>query len=206
MARLHRGDTLIELMLAFAIFSLAAVSCLTILNQGVAMAQRSLEKSLVRQQVDSQAEIIRYIQASGDSAWTTMVGDKSVAGSTGRLVTAAGGPLPLSGPCPSVGQLSSGGANGFFVVPKPSGAGFDIKPADAANYTAASTYAQVTYGAATPKAYGMWVQVVKAENATPNPALRTVLDAYDFYIHGCWDSVGLAVPMTVGTIVRVYDR
>jgi hypothetical protein len=63
-----------------------------------------------------------------------------------------------------------------------------------------ATYAKVDYSA--KKSAGIWVQVAKAENKTGNAAL----DAYDFYIHGCSDGVGLNVPMTVGTIVRVYGN
>ena len=42
-SRRHRGDTVVELVLAFAIFSLAAITTIMILNKGVAISQRSLE-------------------------------------------------------------------------------------------------------------------------------------------------------------------
>ena len=50
---MRRGDTIVELVIAFAIFSLAAVASIAILNSGVATTQRNLEITLVRQQVDA---------------------------------------------------------------------------------------------------------------------------------------------------------
>jgi type II secretory pathway pseudopilin PulG len=186
--RFSRGDTIIELVLAFAIFSMCAVTTIMILNKGVAVSQRSIEKSLVRQQIDSQSEIIRYLHDTYNPKWNSFK----------TMITA--NPLPLSGPCPSVGSLG-GGAHGFFVVPDDIDPdGFVIKSAVSPQYSIPTTYARVDYDA--QKAAGIWVQVVKAENNSGNP----LVDAYDFYIHGCWDSVGLNVPMTVGTIVRIYGN
>lgn len=187
----QRGDTIIELLLAFAIFSLAAVTTLAILNQGVAMSQRSLEKSLARQQVDSQAEMIRYLQSTHDPAWKTLTGK----------ITATPLPLTSSGGCPAIDTSTKS----FFVTAAPSQADptksiFNVISIDSTNFQSAQTYAQVSYD--TAKSYGLWVQVAQAENNTKG----VVPDAYDFYIHGCWDSVGQTIPMSVGTIVRIYDK
>jgi type II secretory pathway pseudopilin PulG len=185
----QKGDTIIELVLAFAIFSLCAVTTVMILNKGVAVSQRSLEKSLVRQQVDSQSELIRYIHDTHNPKWTTL---KS------KVTTS---PLPLTGACPTVTQLGTSGANGFYVVPDTANPdGFAVMPAVSPNYSEPATYARVDY--TTKRAAGVWVQVALAENKSGN----ATINAYDFYVHGCWDSVGQTVPMTVGTIVRLYDN
>jgi hypothetical protein len=176
------------MVLAFAIFSLSAVTTLLILNKGVAISQRSLEKSLVRQQVDSQSEMIRYLHDTNNPQWANI---KSMA---------IANPLPLSGPCPDVSQLGSGGQKGFFVVPDAlTSDKFQVLTAASPNYELPSRHASVDF--TNKKSQGIWVQVVLAEN---NSGLG--INAYDFYIHGCWDSVGQTVPMTVGTIVRVYDK
>ncbi|MBC7764738.1 hypothetical protein H7Y29_03395 [Microbacteriaceae bacterium] len=186
--QLSKGDTIIELVLAFAIFSMCAVTTIMILNKGVAVSQRSLEKSLVRQQIDSQSEIIRYLHDTDNPKWDELK----------TMVTV--NPLPLAGSCPSIGSLG-GGAHGFFVTPDDADTdGFVIKKAVSPQYSLPTIHAKIDYDA--QKSAGIWVQVTKAENKGGNP----LLDAYDFYIHGCWDSVGLNVPMTVGTIVRVYGN
>lgn len=184
-----RGDTVVELMLAFAIFSLAAVTTIAILNQGVSIAQRSMEKSLVRQQVDSQAEIVRYIRSTNDAAWTTLT-------SNSLLTT---NPMPLSSTsCPTLASLDS--TRSFFITRSATAFNINTIANASNNYEPPSLHATVDYAAS--KSRGIWVQVAKAENRSGTASL----DAYDFYIHGCWDSVGTTVPMTMGTIVRVYGQ
>ena len=56
-----RGDTMIEVLLAVTIFSIVAVTGLTIMNQGSAAAQRSLEVTLVRNEMEAQATALRYM-------------------------------------------------------------------------------------------------------------------------------------------------
>ena len=59
-----KGDTLIEVVLAFAMFSLIAAISITIMNNGIASAEASLELTLARTEIDAQAETLRYIQSS----------------------------------------------------------------------------------------------------------------------------------------------
>ena len=58
---LSRGDTVIEVLLAITVFSLIAVGGISLMNRGVAIAQQSLEVSLVRHQIDAQADALRYL-------------------------------------------------------------------------------------------------------------------------------------------------
>jgi type II secretory pathway pseudopilin PulG len=192
MTRRHeQGDTIIEIVIAFAIFALAAVSTLIILNKGVATTQRNLEATLVRQQVDSQAELIRYIHDSRGAAWATML----------SKVTTNPAPISSDGPtCPTTTDISTG----FYVRPTinadPKATTFAVQGLTATTYTnTPQTYAKIDYTTGAPKAEGIWVQVAEAENDTGSG-----IKAYDFYIHACWDSVGLNIPMTLGTVVRLY--
>lgn len=189
--RHEQGDTIIEIVIAFAIFALAAVSTLIILNKGVAATQRNLEATLVRQQVDSQAELIRYIHDSRNTAWSTIIS---------KVTT---NPAPISSDnatCPVVSDVSTG----FYVRPTinadPTTTTFSVQTLNSSTYTdSPQTYAKIDYASGAPKAEGIWVQVAEAENNTGSS-----IRAYDFYIHACWDSVGLNVPMTLGTVVRLY--
>ena len=58
------GDTLIEVTLCIAIFSLVAVLSLNLMNNGVSNAQRTLEITMARNEIDAQAEALRYIHSS----------------------------------------------------------------------------------------------------------------------------------------------
>src|SRR5690349_17320208 len=65
----QRGDTIVEVLFAVTVFAMVAVGSMAIMNQGIASAQRSLEITLVRQQIDAQAEAIRYIHKAYVAAY-----------------------------------------------------------------------------------------------------------------------------------------
>lgn len=59
-----KGDTLIEVMLAVGIFSMVAVAVVAVMSNGTAGAQTALETTLAREEIDAQAEALRFIQSS----------------------------------------------------------------------------------------------------------------------------------------------
>ncbi len=59
-----KGDTLIEVTIAVGIFSMVAIAMVAVMSNGVANAQTALESTLAREEIDIQAEALRYIQAS----------------------------------------------------------------------------------------------------------------------------------------------
>lgn len=59
-----RGDTLIEVMFAIAIFAAVAIISIAMMNLGVANAERSLELSTARNELNAQAEALRFIHSS----------------------------------------------------------------------------------------------------------------------------------------------
>ena len=60
----RRGDTIIEVMMAIAIFALLAVITINLMNSGINNAQRTLEFTMARNEIDNQAEALRYIHQS----------------------------------------------------------------------------------------------------------------------------------------------
>lgn len=60
----RRGDTLIEVMFATAIFSLVAIISLAIINLGVADVQADLEAVTARSEINAQAEALRFLHSS----------------------------------------------------------------------------------------------------------------------------------------------
>ncbi len=178
--KLSRGDTIIEVVLAVTIFSMVAVGALTIMNDGLAMAQRSLETTLVRQQIDGQAEMLRYVhsRAKEDPAssygaiWKSISDSPATAQSLTKLINADSCPESID--------------NSFS---------FAQSPTQQVELTTTSaippTYAKVNGSVA----QGISVQLVRVDGG----------NAYDAYIQACWDAPGLKRPMTVGTIARLYD-
>lgn len=61
---MKKGDTLIEVTLAVGIFSMIAVAITAVMSSGTAGAQTALETTLTREEIDTQAEAIRFIQTA----------------------------------------------------------------------------------------------------------------------------------------------
>jgi len=59
-----KGDTLIEVTLAVGIFSMIAIAIVAVMSSGTSNAQLSLETTLAREEIDTQAEALRFIQSS----------------------------------------------------------------------------------------------------------------------------------------------
>lgn len=59
-----RGDTLIEVMFAIAVFSMVAVISISMMNAGVSSGERSLELVTARNELNGQAEALRFIHSS----------------------------------------------------------------------------------------------------------------------------------------------
>jgi type II secretory pathway pseudopilin PulG len=59
-----KGDTIIEVMLAITIFCIVSVLSISLMNSGVSSAQASLELTMARNEIDAQAEALRFIHNS----------------------------------------------------------------------------------------------------------------------------------------------
>lgn len=188
-----RGDTLIEVLFAVAVFSLVAVGALSIMNQGTATAQRALEITLVRQEIDAQAETLRFLNASyiESSTTTQAIQWMSIQSAipTGNNVSAfgAGTACPSSKPANS---FIMNAKKGTIVTDK-----FELAP----------TFSQVRYddeSKLVTHAEGIWIEAVRVGVSGNNQDNAGYID---FHIRACWDSPGQQVPVTLGTIVRLYE-
>ena len=199
--RLYRGDTLIEVLIAVTVFSLVAVGGLSVMNSGAATAQRSLEITLVRQEIDAQAEAIRFLNASYVSSYVKGLLKSSYTGQAATWLN-----------LPTNTFVSDFGVDGNNKCPTPPANSFVINTrtlqAQLISSTSADaghsiTYAKVNFDdtANTQKITsvdGLWVEAIRG-GSTDNT------DYLDFNIRACWDSLGQATPVTLGTIVRLYE-
>lgn len=72
------------------------------------------------------------------------------------------------------------------------------------------TYAQVRYKElddpnTVAVSHGVWVQAVYTEGANTSGTATASLGYYDFNIRACWLAPGQQAPVTLGTVVRLYD-
>jgi hypothetical protein len=211
------GDTLIEVMFATTVFSLVVVSSLSLMNQGVASAQRSLEITTVRQQMDGQVETLRFLHEAYVQAYqvgqTYDLADRttsSPAKEYARIINYVSG----VGSTPSKRTAAStfGGTDACKIPNNPS-TDFILNPVTATLNTSATkfdvfqtaaTSAQLTYGTGGNRSVlshsdGMWIEAVRSAST------GTTAGFIDFHIRACWDAPGLNTPMNLGTIVRLYE-
>jgi len=186
-SRNQSGDTLVEVLFAVAVFSLVAVGGMSVMNAGLSTVQRSLEISLAREEMDSQAEVIRFMHDSYITAYPSIVSGtpagewKNIIDS--QLITAASKLSDCSAP------------TGSFVVNTKTA---KVKTSSITGVV--PTYSQIRYEQAdqtvVSAAEGIWVEAVKDLDSNK---------FIDFHIRACWDSAGSRVPVTLGTIVRLYE-
>lgn len=187
----QQGDTIIEILLAITIFSLVAIGAITIMNQGTNSSQRALEITLVKQQIDSQADALRAIHQ-------TEIAQKASNGvdtAEWQALTA----LPDSSSSP-VTTTCGAIPNNIFALDGHRAILYSgvIKSSDDAT---APPYSQAIYDPTNDTVtdvYGLWIE--KQTNSNPN--FKTY---YDFTIRACWYGPGLNVPMQLQTIVRLYE-
>lgn len=210
MSSSERGDTIIEVLFAITIFSLISIGGLSLMNQGTAMAQRSLEIGLVRAQIDAQADALRYLNHAyvvdygkdgpATNAWKEIVADHAISdedlNNNHKYEEISDGTeckLPPSSPPPfnsfalDVTKLSYYTARGVDE-----GTGSPLIQ----GVESADVYSKIESGTAK----GIWIQAVRSsDDETSKPGF------YDFHIRACWLSPGLSTPVTMGTIVRLYE-
>lgn len=180
--RNFRGDTIIEVILAVTVFSAVAMGVMVIMNSGIAMVQRSLEVVLVRQQIDAQAEMLRYVfDRVGESQeeYVDTWGGISIVANPEQLIDVGACPDNVSG--------------GFVFVP--SGGGVDVLGFPGAYSSQPDTYAKVDFGS--KQSQGISIQLTEVSDG--------LAGAYDAYIQACWHTPGSTRPMTIGTIVRLHS-
>jgi prepilin-type N-terminal cleavage/methylation domain-containing protein len=211
-----RGDTLIEVLFAITIFSLVAVGGLAIMNQGTATSQRALEITLVRQEIDAQAETLRFLNSSYVAAYQNGASCPSPAPPS----------VILPGPAAQwqAMQCSIIAAGTVTALPFGAGATCSKKPPDGSfilnthnatfiplttpnMFNLAQTFSQVRYDKSSGQVSssdGIWIEAVRSP-ITDDSNHQKNAGYIDFNIRACWDSPGQSVPVTIGTIVRLYE-
>lgn len=198
--RAERGDTLIEVLFAVTIFSLIVVGALAIMNQGLAASQRALEISQVRDEIDGQADAIRFVHDSYVAVYEKGMNGAGLTGPARQWHDLIQGS--------SVAAASAFGSGSVTACTTPPARSF-VMDTRAARYMASPTIFQAeptttsklvyTGSGAFDRSEGLWVEAVRSQ--VNGDATGYV----DFHIRACWNAPGMGRPMTLGTIVRLYE-
>ena len=205
MRRAHeRGDTIIEVLSAVVVFSLLAIGVISIMNQGINGAQRALEITMVRQQMDAQAEVLRYIN-QGYLAGLSDSGkiDDNLSTQWRAIQARAESTTSISPHSEDTRTCPAIPSKAFVVDAKRQ----ELSSAHIYSMTSdfdeavqtPPAYAQVTYNDYNlDKSYGIWIE------AAASPA-KAGIRYVDFYIRSCWQGPGTGTTINLDTIVRLYD-
>lgn len=188
-----RGDTIVEVLLAFSVFSLVAVGTVAVMNRGIASAERSLDVTLVRQQIDAQAELLRYARSIDAPAWESI---------KTKADTITNAPTTDLTSCPTSPPQNSFIVTTSSSTPTATLNYYDL-PATPSMYQPASVHSQFTMGVSPAVVSGIWAVPVKANT---NTAASPAAEAYDIYINACWFAPGNERPQVLRTIVRLHDK
>lgn len=194
----NRGDTIIEVMFSVAVAGLIIVLTMAVMNRGVATTQMAVEHTIVRQNMDSQVETLKYMQRELSDPWNDI-----------GLSTES--EMPVYGECPD-----SVPAKAFYLDPMGGGnfirdniAGSrpmteqEREEAEAAAQAAGEEFVEgsidvsesikATADAIATPGDGIWIIAVSPSGA----------DYIDFHIRACWEPPFSGPTATLGTIVRL---
>ena len=204
--RQQTGDTLIEVLFAVTVMSLAIVMSLSLMNQGTAASVRSLQITLVRQEIDSQADTLRFLNSAYVAAYTA-----NFAPNTGDALT-----TPAEEYYKIVRDVTSRGATSVSKFgneaaavdcrPAPEGS-FIVntrtaryQPYNTSRLVLANSYPMTVYTSSDTvvTSEGVWIEAVRSAPSNGSSYI-------DFHVRACWGAVGVGSPMNIGTIVRLYE-
>jgi len=188
-----RGDTIVEVVLAISIFSIVAIGAQSLMNMSLSTTMGDFEVNLVRNEIDSQANSLRFLH----NAYITAPASTGAAAEWKKVIDYV-----------KSGKLESPATFGLInnKCPSATGASFIIDTKNSLINTTSKilkesvTSAKLTYNSSDQlsAAEGIWIEGVRV---TQQPYAGYI----DFHIRACWSTVGQKLPHTLGTIVRLYD-
>ena len=217
-SRMKKGDTLIEVILAVGIFSMVAVAVMAVMNGGAASAQMALEATLAREEVDAQAEALRFVQAS-------YIAEKNSSGSKYSELwnniknKAIETDVDMQFPPDQCSELYKDGGevkakNGFVLNTRELGSDLSKVLVGVDKLQMATTYPRLVYSddgslmndssTALNAAEGIYIVAVK-DPGTHIGNNNNTTAYYDFYIRTCWYGNSSSAPSTIYTVVRLGD-
>lgn len=222
MPRRLKGDTLVEMLIAFAIFSAVAVATISISRTNINRIQGSLEDTVAQAEIDAQAEALRFIQESYQASPNNQFYSelwKKILKQSNKVSDVDISNIQEDYASPDKPYDQNNESNIFsykaFVINSRllnSENLSDINKivvsasTDASKFSAASTTPKLVYSGETEnlissttdsknlaRAEGIWIIAVLGEKG----------NFVDFYIRTCWSTPGSSTPDKISTIIRL---
>lgn len=203
----YRGDTIVEVCFALAVFSFLAVLAIGTMNSNLSTVQATLETTSVRNEIDAQTEAIRFI-------YNTYLAEHNIK-SESDLSSIAKSWKTLTGnaydhnkkPSWPVENCQSAydSINGMQIINTRNLNGSDVVFEKNDLFKAALVNSRLLYNAENETdllaAEGIWLYAVKSE--TKNDDNQP--EFYDFYVQACWYNAGRSTPTTLDTTIRLSN-
>ena len=219
----RRGDTLIEVSIAISVFCIISIVSIGLMDSDLSAVQGALELNMARNEIDAQAEAIRFVHDSYLSERNYAEGSQQYKEFWNAIKGAAVDSVDAFTEQPCANYYAD--TSDYFILNTRALTSYpnDTNPplllasnaTDATKFTESSLYPRVIFGTATDntdtqlletttndkilKAEGIWVLAAKADNSGSEPQF------YDFHIRTCWYAPGHNVPSTIATIIRLYN-
>lgn len=183
----QRGDTLTEVMFATAVAALVIVLSVSAMNRSFAQTQMSVETTFVRQSMEEQAELLRFIRDSYEQAPTEPPGDLWLTEITAHTKAKASDFQTCYEKDPSLALNMP--SDSFFVQKQVSNNTIGAISINRTDFARPETYAEA--------GKGIWVEAVQGSTSKQTSYI-------DFHIRACWEPPYSGPLATLGTIVRLY--
>ena len=200
----YRGDTIVEVCFALAVFSFLAVLAIGTMNSNLSTVQATLETTSVRNEIDAQTEAVRFIYntylsernvksesdlSSIAAAWKTLTGDaydhnKKPFWPVETCQAAYNNIAKMQ-------IINTRNLNGSSIVLNKSSL-FKTAPINSRLlYNGENKISAVE---------GIWLYAVKSETKNGSQP-----EFYDFYVQACWYNAGRSTPTTLDTTIRLSN-
>jgi type II secretory pathway pseudopilin PulG len=226
---MKRGDTIIEVIFAITVFSMVSVLTLALMNRGLATTTASLQLTLARQEMDAQAEALRFIHSGAESEvnmapseqkytdlWNAVTANTIISNSATNFADLANGTECVM-PASRRFALNTREIDPDNVFGTQTARGTVITNTNM--FFETSVFPRIVYRTETSNAPESGTDTNILGNRDTNRVQRvegiwveavrsttaTAFPVVDFHIRACWNSPGQVVVTTLGTIVRVRD-
>ncbi|MBR2998511.1 hypothetical protein IKF34_01930 [Candidatus Saccharibacteria bacterium] len=226
----RKGDTLIEVTLAVGIFSMIAIAVVSVMSAGTSNAQTALETTLAREEIDVQAETLRFIHTAytnhgeADNTQFVKIWDEIVENANDPSMSIT---QYYPDTCSELytGDNNIAKQNAFVLNPNKldSDDGLVKAKSDASlnpTFRQAQTFPRIIYKEADASSLisaesgkisrveGIYIVPVKDKQTTiicNNKNCKSESAFYDFYIRTCWYGSNADRPSSISTLIRLYN-
>ena len=229
-----KGDTLVEVTLAVGIFSMVAISIVSVINGSTSSAQTALEATLTREEIDAQAEALRFIHASANTEdgegpyhkiWkkiTELALDNNDDGNIDNYPPSTcdslyNGDTAISGNAFVVDTHMLSSINASTDLNTVADNAIKQKSGSGSLFQQAATYPHLVYtdsdsnlveegtGSDLRSIDGIYVLAVKDKGTNIVGKGNNIPAYYDFYIRTCWYGAGERKASTISTVIRLNN-